>query len=66
MTVVAVIGFLTALAPLIVAILEAVSGHRARIREAHEQLADHSVSELHIATDGVQPVPDPDPTVRPD
>jgi hypothetical protein len=54
MTVATILTLLTALAPLVVAVLEAIQGHRDRARERADALSRHSLSELYIGTDRVR------------
>ena len=54
MTFSAIGAALTALAPLILAILDGVLAYRAKKRESHEKLADHSRSELRLGTERVR------------
>jgi sensor domain CHASE-containing protein len=54
MTLATILTLLTALAPLVVAVLEAIQGHRERARERADALSRHSIVELHLGTDRVR------------
>lgn len=54
MTLSAIMAALTAMAPLLLAILDGVVSYRAKKRASHEKLADHSRDELRIGTERVR------------